>query len=123
MKTTKNLSQNSRSPRLEGRTSRTRSKSDTPLIETFRELVRNFVINEDALSFSRITVRVFTLLLEAGSKEERRLGEGDRGGQSPKTARSAIQKDFFSMARQPYMGLGLLVSSRLHDHTQTHHTR
>jgi hypothetical protein len=27
------------------------------------------------------------------------------------------------MARQPYMGLGLLVSSRFHDHTQTHHTR
>jgi hypothetical protein len=25
---------------------------------------------------------------------------------------------FFSMARQPYMGLGLLVSSRFHDHTQ-----
>jgi hypothetical protein len=24
---------------------------------------------------------------------------------------------FFPMARQPYMGLGLLVSSRLHDHT------
>jgi hypothetical protein len=24
---------------------------------------------------------------------------------------------FFSMARQPYMGLGLLVSSRFHDHT------
>jgi hypothetical protein len=30
---------------------------------------------------------------------------------------------FFSMARQPYMGLGLLVSSRFHDHNQTHHTR
>jgi hypothetical protein len=25
--------------------------------------------------------------------------------------------DFFSMARQPYMGLGLLVSSSFHDHT------
>jgi hypothetical protein len=24
---------------------------------------------------------------------------------------------FFSMARQPYMGLGLLISSRFHDHT------
>jgi hypothetical protein len=24
---------------------------------------------------------------------------------------------FFPMARQPYMGLGLLVSSRFHDHT------
>jgi hypothetical protein len=30
---------------------------------------------------------------------------------------------YFSTARQPYMGLGLLVSSRFHDHTQTHHTR
>jgi hypothetical protein len=29
---------------------------------------------------------------------------------------------FFSMARQPYMGLGLLVSSRLHDHTVRHTT-
>jgi hypothetical protein len=28
-----------------------------------------------------------------------------------------LQPRFFSMARQPYMGLGLLVSSRLHDHT------
>jgi hypothetical protein len=29
---------------------------------------------------------------------------------------------FFPMARQPYMGLGLLVSSRFHDHTQLRHT-
>jgi hypothetical protein len=29
---------------------------------------------------------------------------------------------FFSMARQPYMGLGLLVSSRFHDHTHLRHT-
>jgi hypothetical protein len=29
---------------------------------------------------------------------------------------------FFLMARQPYMGLGLLVSSRLHDHTHLRHT-
>jgi hypothetical protein len=29
---------------------------------------------------------------------------------------------FFSMARQPYMGLGLLVSSRFHDHTHFRHT-
>jgi hypothetical protein len=28
---------------------------------------------------------------------------------------------FFPMARQPYMGLGLLVSSRLHDHTLFRH--
>ena len=32
-------------------------------------------------------------------------------------------KYFFPVARQPYMGLGLLVSSRFHDHTQTHHSR
>jgi hypothetical protein len=29
----------------------------------------------------------------------------------------SCQRIFFSMARQPYMGLGLLVSSRFHDHT------
>jgi hypothetical protein len=29
---------------------------------------------------------------------------------------------FFLMARQPYMGLGLLVSSRFHDHTDRHTT-
>jgi hypothetical protein len=29
---------------------------------------------------------------------------------------------FSSMARQPYMGLGLLVSSRFHDHTLLRHT-
>jgi hypothetical protein len=29
---------------------------------------------------------------------------------------------FFPMARQPYMGLGLLVSSRFHDHTYLRHT-
>jgi hypothetical protein len=29
---------------------------------------------------------------------------------------------FFSMARQPYMGLGLLVSSRFYDHTLFRHT-
>jgi hypothetical protein len=29
---------------------------------------------------------------------------------------------FFPMARQPYMGLGLLVSSRFHDHTHLRHT-
>jgi hypothetical protein len=29
---------------------------------------------------------------------------------------------FFSMAPQPYMGLGLLVSSRFHDHTHLLHT-
>jgi hypothetical protein len=29
---------------------------------------------------------------------------------------------FFSMSRQPYMGLGLLVSSRFHGHTQLRHT-
>jgi hypothetical protein len=29
---------------------------------------------------------------------------------------------FFCMARQPYMGLGLLVSSRFHDHTHLRHT-
>ena len=29
---------------------------------------------------------------------------------------------FFSMARQPYMGLSLLVSSRSHDHTHLRHT-
>jgi hypothetical protein len=29
---------------------------------------------------------------------------------------------FFSMARQPYMGLGLLVSSRFHGHTHLRHT-
>jgi hypothetical protein len=28
---------------------------------------------------------------------------------------------FFSMARQPYMGLGLLVSSRFHGHTHLRH--
>jgi hypothetical protein len=28
----------------------------------------------------------------------------------------------FFMARQPYMGLGLLVSSRFHDHTHLRHT-
>jgi hypothetical protein len=31
---------------------------------------------------------------------------------------------FFCMARQSYMGLGLLVSSTFHDHTfETHHIR
>jgi hypothetical protein len=30
--------------------------------------------------------------------------------------------EFFFMARQPYMGLGLLVSSRSHDHTHLRHT-
>jgi hypothetical protein len=29
---------------------------------------------------------------------------------------------FFPMARQPYMGLGILISSRLHDHTHLRHT-
>jgi hypothetical protein len=29
---------------------------------------------------------------------------------------------FFCMARQPYMGLGLLVSSRFHGHTNLRHT-
>jgi hypothetical protein len=29
---------------------------------------------------------------------------------------------FFPMARQPYMGLGLLVSSRFHNHTHFRHT-
>jgi hypothetical protein len=29
---------------------------------------------------------------------------------------------FFCMARQPYMGLGLLVSSRFHGHTHLRHT-
>jgi hypothetical protein len=29
---------------------------------------------------------------------------------------------FFCMARKPYMGLGLLVSSRFHDHTHFRHT-
>jgi hypothetical protein len=29
---------------------------------------------------------------------------------------------FFPMARQPHMGLGLLVSSRFHDHTHLRHT-
>jgi hypothetical protein len=29
---------------------------------------------------------------------------------------------FFCMARQPYMGLGLLISSRLHGHTHLRHT-
>jgi hypothetical protein len=29
----------------------------------------------------------------------------------------ANNSNFFFMARQPYMGLGLLVSSRFHDHT------
>jgi hypothetical protein len=34
-----------------------------------------------------------------------------------------IIKDFFlCMARQPYMGLGLLVSSRFHGHTHLRHT-
>jgi hypothetical protein len=36
----------------------------------------------------------------------------------------SVSFHFFSpMARQPYMGLGLLVSSRLHDHTEAHHSR
>lgn len=50
------------------------------LIETFGELVQNFVINEDAWSSSRIIVRVFTLLPAGGSKKRRTLEEGDRGG-------------------------------------------
>jgi hypothetical protein len=33
-----------------------------------------------------------------------------------------LQQYFFSMARQPYMGLGLLVTSRFHNHTQLRHT-
>jgi hypothetical protein len=32
------------------------------------------------------------------------------------------QRFFFPMARQPYMGLGLLVSSRFYDHTHLRHT-
>jgi hypothetical protein len=31
--------------------------------------------------------------LEGGSKEERRLEEGDRGGHGPKTGRSAIEEE------------------------------
>jgi hypothetical protein len=34
---------------------------------------------------------------------------------------SVNYKSFFSMARQPYLGLGLLVSSRFHDHTHLRH--
>ena len=50
------------------------------LIETFGELVQNFVINEDAWSSSRIIVQASTLLSAGGSKERRTLKEGDRGG-------------------------------------------
>jgi hypothetical protein len=35
---------------------------------------------------------------------------------------SAISFFLFSMARQPYMGLGLLFSSRFHGHTHLRHT-
>jgi hypothetical protein len=39
------------------------------------------------------------------------------------TALLVLQIIFFApMARQPYMGLGLLVSSRFHDHTHFTHT-
>jgi hypothetical protein len=79
-KKAKNHSPDSRSPRFEGGTSRTRSRGDTLLIETFGELVQNFVINEDAWSSSRIMVRVFTLLPARGSKERRTLEKEDRGG-------------------------------------------
>jgi hypothetical protein len=44
-KTAKNHSQNSLSPTIDGGTSRARSRGDTLLIETFGELVQNFVIN------------------------------------------------------------------------------
>ena len=42
--------------------------------------MQNFVINEDAWSSSRITVRLFALLPAGGSKERRTLKEGDLGG-------------------------------------------
>lgn len=41
--------------------------------------------------------------LEGGSKEERRLEEGDRGGHSPKTCRSALKEE--EAIRQPLLYL------------------
>jgi hypothetical protein len=66
---------------------------------------------------THITHNRQTSMPPAGSKPAIQASERSLTHASHRAATRIGYVLFFPMARQPYMGLGLLVSSRFHDHT------